>query len=195
MANPARPGVVLALATTLVAGDVRAQAGTAMRAMTLSVENAANVPNFDLSTAKREVTRVYAAAGVPTVWMNHAALADGSRPMVYVVLMSRDRAARKARLEGVSDAVLGQANKPAARVYIYWHRIADRALQHGFAAGELLGLVLAHEIGHVLLPENSHSAVGIMKAGLGVGKDVGLRFTDAQGRSIRQLLAAPSAYQ
>jgi hypothetical protein len=61
--------------------------------------------------------------------------------------------------------------------------------------GELLGLVLAHEIGHVLLPENSHSAVGIMKPGFGVGKDVGLRFTAAQGHSIRQTLSMPVPYR
>ena len=184
----------LTLVTTMTA-NAWAQPAGGTRALTLSLDNAADVPDFALSTAKREVSRVYAAVGVPTVWVTYEPLADGDRPMVHVRLMSEDGAARKARLDGVADAVLGQASRPAARVYIFWHRIAARAAQYGFAAGELLGLVLAHEIGHVLLPENSHSAVGIMKPGLGVGKDVGLRFTAGQGHAIRQALSMPTPYR
>lgn len=47
---------------------------------------------------------------------------------------------------------------------LYWDRIASAAARVGIAAGPLLGRVLAHEVGHVLLGTQDHSAAGLMRA-------------------------------
>ena len=50
--------------------------------------------------------------------------------------------------------------------------------------------LLAHEIGHVLLPDHSHSPVGIMRA-TWEDRIVNVPgFTDEQGATMRALLAA-----
>jgi hypothetical protein len=54
----------------------------------------------------------------------------------------------------------------------------------------MLGFVLAHEIGHMLLPRYSHTALGLMKAAW-VGTITGIpEFLPEQAATIRTLLAA-----
>jgi hypothetical protein len=65
--------------------------------------------------------------------------------------------------------------------------------------GTILGHVMVHEIGHLLLGTNSHSASGIMRAQwrnaelLSAGKGA-LVFAPAQSRRMRQRLAAVVAF-
>jgi hypothetical protein len=48
--------------------------------------------------------------------------------------------------------------------YAFYRRIADLAEHNGADVARLLGHVIAHEIGHLLLPCDSHSARGLMRA-------------------------------
>jgi hypothetical protein len=50
---------------------------------------------------------------------------------------------------------------------VFYHRAEE--LESGTVAGaEILGGILAHEIGHLLLAENSHSETGVLRAQWGV---------------------------
>jgi hypothetical protein len=53
-----------------------------------------------------------------------------------------------------------------------------------------LGRVLAHELGHQLLPGCQHSKTGIMSAKVDLRSPTVPRFTAEQGASIRTLLTA-----
>ena len=56
------------------------------------------------------------------------------------------------------------------------------------SASVVLGWVIAHEIGHLLLPANSHSKFGIMQASVDF-RMAGLHvFTDRQADAIRAAL-------
>jgi len=67
-------------------------------------------------------------------------------------------------------------------------RVADASARN---AMDMMGLVMAHEIGHLLLPHGSHSYTGLMRANWDV-KDLrlieraDLRFTSAQADLIRE---------
>jgi hypothetical protein len=50
--------------------------------------------------------------------------------------------------------------------------------------------VIAHELGHLVLPENSHSATGIMAAGLDLRVNADPLFTPEQIVAIRETLAS-----
>lgn len=50
------------------------------------------------------------------------------------------------------------------RVIVFFDRVEDYAQRNPFFLPRILGHVLAHEIGHVLLGTNSHSWTGLMKA-------------------------------
>ena len=54
----------------------------------------------------------------------------------------------------------------------------------------LLGQTIAHEVGHLLLPTDSHADRGIMQAHLGVRAYSASYFTPEQGVAIRARLAA-----
>jgi hypothetical protein len=79
---------------------------------------------------------------------------------------------------------------------IFYHRV-NSAFDGGGTASVpvLLGRAMAHEIGHLLLGENSHAAKGIMRAGwsdqdLTLAARPYLLFTPEQARQMKSRLAA-----
>jgi hypothetical protein len=56
--------------------------------------------------------------------------------------------------------------------------------------GDALGLIIAHELGHVLLPFAGHSSRGIMQAAYNVRASYALKFTEEQSAAIRAFVAA-----
>jgi len=149
----------------------------------------------DLRSAERLAVEVYRAVGVQVIWTDE--LSDTAQPdgsfHVHVVLLSRAMAATKCQEESLSDSTLGRATKPSRRAWIFYDRIADHAARARFEVSHPLAIVLAHEIGHLLLPAYSHSPLGIMRADL-EGSLVRIpNFTDEQGAAIRGRLAAAHA--
>ena len=55
------------------------------------------------------------------------------------------------------------ADPHRAVVSIYLDAVTDVARRYSQPLGKVLGVALAHETGHVLLPPPSHSATGIMQ--------------------------------
>jgi hypothetical protein len=77
---------------------------------------------------------------------------------------------------------------------VFYHRVDELAESGGASRALLLGHIMAHEIGHLLLGVNSHSATGLMhvpwgrtqreRASLGT-----LLFTDKESEQIRRQVA------
>jgi hypothetical protein len=88
--------------------------------------------------------------------------------------------------------VLGQANRPSRIVYIFFHRILPVAIKYRQNYARVLGLVMAHEMGHILFPADSHSATGIMSAHPDVWSKSVRYFTAKQGELIRSMLIRES---
>ncbi|HEY5617846.1 MAG TPA: hypothetical protein VIK60_07860, partial [Vicinamibacterales bacterium] len=107
---------------------------------------------------------------------------------VHVRLLSRTMAERKISKERIKDNVLGQANRPSRSVYVFFHRIPPVAFEHAQDYVRVLGLVMAHEVGHVLLPGDSHSATGIMSVKADVWSKSVRYFTAEQGAAICSML-------
>jgi hypothetical protein len=94
-----------------------------------------------------------------------------------------------ARTMGV--ALAADANRAVVSVFL--DAVADVARRYGQPLGKVLGIALAHEIGHVLLPPPSHSSSGIMQGSWegdafrhAIGGDIA--FTDRQGALMRDRL-------
>jgi len=59
--------------------------------------------------------------------------------------------------------VLGYCSPSASRhVTILWRRVARIGRVRDFNAGTLLGYVITHEIGHLLLQRGTHKVTGLM---------------------------------
>ena len=77
--------------------------------------------------------------------------------------------------------------------WLFYNRIDDLGRVLSLEVSQLLGHVMAHEMGHLLLPYGSHSAAGLMKAGWdsqqGILASTGsLTFAPGQGELIRARL-------
>jgi hypothetical protein len=160
MANRGATAVVVVVVAVgvLVAGS---PATGAPADVVLHVTNYAAVPAGQFADARRAVVTLYAKTGVHLVWADGVAalaLPDGARHLDVVVLNT----AMADRLQS-NRFTFGQASRAMKRAYIFYERAWDHALSTG-TDGRMLALVLAHEIGHMLLPRHSHTALGLMKA-------------------------------
>lgn len=147
------------------------------------------MPPADLAAMEKLVSRSYRAIGVGVIWVHGEVSPQDPRGLrVQLRLLSRARADRKIAREWIGTYVLGQAVRPARVVYIFCDRIAEVSVKHLQEFTRVLGLVMAHEIGHVLLPASIHSATGIMRDRVDLGSKTVHYFTVEQGAAIRSRL-------
>ena len=153
----------------------------------------------DVRAAAAEVTRqIYAAIGVDIVWVDRCpvachiafsreAHADTRGGILMVTILPDGMTSRE-----FSAGVMGGAPERGSVASAYFGRIRAFAFERNLLPATLLGHVVAHEIGHLLLRER-HSPQGLMRARwvdseLLQAKVGRLGFTAAQGRRIRTRL-------
>ena len=142
------------------------------------IDNLVPVPADYLAFAQSRAAEVFSRIGVHVTWIDEqTAVRDHVRPPFTVVLIKSGP--ELSVRSGVVDA-LGFAAPSVSRAHIVYDRIVKLAP----LPATMLGDVIAHELGHLLLPSPGHSARGIMRPGV----DVQLRpietFTDPQARQI-----------
>ena len=115
----------------------------------------------------------------------------GSLDPMHIVaaVLSGSNADRFLRGHELSATVLGVAPRQTGRVYLFWDRILRRAEDDKALPQIVLGRVLAHEIGHHLLPMPGHSDGSLMRASMNFRVHTLPTFTDAEARSIRLRLS------
>jgi hypothetical protein len=143
-----------------------------------------------LERAKSHVTFIYRVAGVEIDWIDR----DDPRlrgdeflkSIVTVSLYSAEMASRSTR----RDSAVGRATAGGRTVTVLYHRLEDVWDGRSARAAFLLGNVIAHEIGHLVLPAGTHSPIGLMMPEMNLSKATSrpLFFTPEQGRIIRSTL-------
>lgn len=152
-------GVADCLAFSQEGGSCRQQP-----VMPVLVHNNADVPLEVLRHAQAYASRIYSQIGVTIQWLERGAGGREALPALHtVVLMTPEAARRKAREDKLPDGVVGQAAAVARRAYIHYDRVVDMAVTPGRDIVTFLGYVMAHELGHLLLPGRRHAPVGIMR--------------------------------
>ena len=130
------------------------------------------VPEAALTRAKSEAARIYRSLGVTLIWSD--TIVSSVRPQMSVKIVSTPFCAGLAipgalAIKAADSRVLGVAPGHKERrdlaVWAFYERIEDAAKLLGLDSGLLLGHVIAHEMGHVLLPYDFHSEAGLMRAG------------------------------
>ena len=163
------------------------------------VYNHAGVPVRVLAQAEEKATRIFYLSGLQTIWIN--CLTDGiagtnctGLPQPGNVIVQIVHETRTLKDEVFGAAFLGE---DGAGQYsdVYYDRVTDLHREWNISLVGVLGHVIAHEIGHLLLGLNSHSTSGIMR-GLWEEEELKavergrLLFTSQQSRLMRQKLIA-----
>jgi len=151
------------------------------------------IPGEHVLDAEARARRIFEAIGVSIRWVNDdSKCRTCDRQDVFdidVRVLSTDATDSFLANTSVSRDALGMAIVSTTRVYIFGGRIRDVARSQRNVP-VLFGRVLAHEIGHLILPDAGHSETGIMRADLSsAGPIVDPGFTPSQAESIRRRLS------
>jgi hypothetical protein len=164
-----------------------------MKPLTLpiAVYDYADLPSQWLSWAEEEMTRIYRGIGIEITWLDvrpPAKPADGLIVLIRPGLTKAERAIP----EGVMGFSSGTADERRRVAYVLYGRMEQFRLEQvpPIERAKLLGHIMAHEVGHLLLPGQSHSPTGLMRgqwsrAELERAQHGRLRFTDEQAQLIR----------
>ena len=163
----------------------------------VQVLNRASVSREVLELAQHDVIAIYRDIGVEVVWAEtgtETALST-SRPLLIQIITDA--------LPHVSEKAMGVALRGDSAegsgqfAYVFYGRIRDVGQRSRYPAvtAHILGAVMAHEMGHLLLPYG-HSLTGLMRADWSEQEMQGpnftwLRFTRSQGDLIHRHLAQP----
>jgi len=190
-----------------LAGPLHAEEPKLDSKIQVFVYNYAGVSSETLARAEREAARIYDRTGIETEWLECPLTPDeapqypacqlpvSSAPLA-IRLLSRSMSERI----GLSQATFGSALLPEDGGYgmiaqACAHCAEDLAQRHTAAYAVILGYVMAHELGHLLLGVGSHAPTGLMhvpwyKKELDSIAEGSLLFTPPEGaRMRRQVLA------
>lgn len=164
----------------------------------MTVDDPAGVPADWLRQAQEEMTRIYGEIGVRINWQAGplAAQCDIDRgaddvpawpPRALLIAVRRSSSRKQEGLENVMGFAVGTASERAHVVYVLYDSIDQFPVLY---RGLMLGHIMAHEVGHALLPLQSHSSHGLMRAqwnraDLELAQAHRLRFTPGQAELIR----------
>jgi hypothetical protein len=170
-------------------------------AVRVVIHDSTSIAEPTLAEAREFFVTVFRSAGIEIDGAGDAppCAAGGTARAFCVQVLLRPHNSQfepgKVRTMGV--ALAADANRAVVSVFL--DAVVDVARRYRQPIGKVLGIALAHEIGHVLLPPPSHSASGIMRGSWegdalrhAIGGDI--VFTDRQAVLMRERLnsRAPS---
>ena len=175
-------GFVVTVTAGLVGTSVADPAEPTL-AITLLVYNNSQIEQETLIQAEFEVAKIFRKIGIETLWrdatlsskeqgkpVDHQSF-HSSTPQLTIIISPR---LVWERLD-ISNQVLGFALLREDRAYVFSDRVehmVQRQVEAFFDGktrwlankAQILGVAMAHEVGHLLLGSNAHSPTGIMRA-------------------------------
>lgn len=184
--------VFLAVFTGLLTGtNAFAQGGDRRPVVEVVLDNRAPAGAAEIGTARVRTDYIFGDAGIRVVWLlkgEDLGVPAGPAERIHLVLIDEETGRR---VPGTRET-LGFAVPAAGRVYVHYDRVHDLARVHGVRPGWFLGVVIAHELVHVLLPRAGHSRGGLMARSLRPDPAVPAAFTRTEAQSLRDRLRVES---
>jgi hypothetical protein len=138
--------------------------------ISIGLDDYGNVPVGQLIHAQADVAQVYCDVGIEIAWRETRHLSTvtplartrftTSRPGLTIVILSPDMVTRMGAPSTALGIAPGTVDGPGHIAYVFYSRLPILNVGND---DEIMGLVIAHEIGHLLLPHGSHSDTGIMR--------------------------------
>lgn len=182
--------VILTLVAGLLAGtNAFAQGGDRRPAFEVVLDNRAPAGAAEIGTARVRTDYIFEAAGIRVAWLfkgEDLRVPRGVGERIHLVLIDESAG----RLIQNDPRTLGFALPAAGRVYVHYDRVHALAREHGVQPGWFLGVVMAHELVHVLLPRAGHTGDGVMARSLRPDPTIPAAFTRMEGQALRVRLSA-----
>jgi hypothetical protein len=154
-----------AVTIVLLCGCMSSSAAERSSMITVLVNDSVHIDRQVLGEAEKEAARIFHAGGVEISWVNCIGGSDvgrcrvqpGVNEFVVHIVMSGKTS---------SDSVFGVAfvAEDGSGKYcdVFFRRIKQQSEESNLGVERLLGYVISHELGHLLLGSRSHSPWGIM---------------------------------
>jgi hypothetical protein len=156
--------------------------------ITVRVDDRAGVQGVYLKFAKQRAAEVFAMRGVKLEWIDGD---EANRLKVMapymILIMAEAPSSLKAKMEKLGRDVMGQGAPFIGRAYIYYDRVLNLNLSSPRDLITTLGDVIAHELGHLLLPPG-HSNIGIMRPSINMTSRRLETFTTQEAAQIHERL-------
>ena len=195
--------LLLALILSILSNHLLAADGGEERAVSIRIHDYAHIEDAALARAQEVVSGMYGAIGVRTDWLEPLQQSDGvfdgidapgggTSDLVIIILTSA-----MANRGEFSDSTMGYAAVApgvGGRVaYVVYDRVKDFAGDTTIDDMHMMGIVMAHELGHLLLTHQSHSAGGLMRgrwqqSEFRPARPLDLQFSERQAVEIRRTL-------
>jgi hypothetical protein len=141
--------------------------------ITVRLYNYAAASEATLIRAQQQASQILLEAGVSLSWLqctlDKQGLAADPRcheirgpAALWMRICPKEMVPEGGLVPGVFGFSLMPEQGPAMTAWVYFHRVEELADRIQLCKGGLLGSMMAHELGHLLLGINSHSRVGIM---------------------------------
>ena len=199
--------LTLLLALTFSNGWLAAE-GHDERAVRIRIHDYANIQDAALARAQEVVRGMYGEIGVRTHWLDSLRGPNGAVDDVVapdcppsdlnIIILTSAMANRAV----IPDAIIGFAaveRGVGGRVaFLIYDRIRSFASNADMDDMRMMGIVMAHEIGHLLLAHQSHSDTGLMRghwqqSEFRADRPIDLQFSIPQAAEIRRLLGEERA--
>ncbi|HEV2400319.1 MAG TPA: hypothetical protein VGS27_25500 [Candidatus Sulfotelmatobacter sp.] len=150
----------------LVFLSITAMGWAADSTITIQVYSEVALSDKVLSQAEGEGMRIFQRAKVSTVWVNCDAFLASTDSRCHEAPDRKHLVLRIVpKALGGAESIFGVAflaENGGVYADVFFDSIATLHRDCGASIGRVLGHVMAHEVGHLLLGSNSHSSVGIM---------------------------------
>ena len=162
--------MVLALAGIALPGNAFAGENDYSATITVLVHNYSQASPTLLARAEREAGRIMGKAGLRVVWLECPRGTSAAAPQEPCQNVSEATDLRLRVLSAPArnkfgDVVFGFSVHPSLASVYYDHAVRRAKSDDAeFEIPMILGGVIAHELGHLLLGSNGHSYLGIMQA-------------------------------
>jgi hypothetical protein len=144
-----------------------AQKNAPLPKLTAHIYNYAAIPAAELLGAEREAQDVFHEAGIDVEWIECGVLPGDTGKVAACHKNSPLSVDVKLLPEWMAVRMPYPSSNAAvaipSTIFVFWQRVRQATEGTGVSEPLMLGVTLAHELGHELLGNSSHSPCGIMK--------------------------------
>jgi len=158
----------LIVSVFIIISSCRAENADAANSVTVRLYSDVQLSTQTLAQAEQEASRIFRQAGIEIVWVQCKPSSSPTDPRCAFPPASKLLAMRIVlKALNAADSIFGMAflSQEGQGAYgdVFYKSVETLHQQCNASVPRVLGHVMAHELGHLLLGSNAHTEIGIMR--------------------------------